>query len=194
MPDNGVDTFLQAEQEAHQLVAELQRLKSEVESYARAHAALDQVAEGLGSLSVALADTADRASSVIETMRKIGTPELLQGQEAVVSQLTSLREEVEQMEGSVASALGQVVGEAQALKGAIAQLATGEGLDRITRALETHDKAQIQALKNLEGNISGGFSSLEGVGRSLRQAVLGSAAATLVGILILAALLLLGPR
>ena len=95
MATDRVDAFLRAEEEADRLVDELTRLKEETESYTTARQALGQAAEGVSELATRLAEIAGQFGKVVETLRSIGTPELLRGQEALASEVTALRQDLE---------------------------------------------------------------------------------------------------
>jgi len=90
MPNDNVEAFLRAESEAHQLLDELTKLRSETESYAAAQAALGEAAEHVGDLSGVLADLARRLGEVVQTLRSIGTPELLRAQEATTAMVAAM--------------------------------------------------------------------------------------------------------
>ena len=91
MAPHGVDAFLRAEEQADRLVTELTRLKEEIESYRTAHQALGQAAEGVSALAARSAELAVQLGRVVETLRSIGTPELLRRQEAVSSEVAAFR-------------------------------------------------------------------------------------------------------
>ncbi len=90
------DSFLQAEEEAHCLVEVLKQLKHEVESYKTAHEALDQAAMGISELTTRCARIAEQLGGLAETLRSIGTPELLHRMEVIRGELITLRQEIKQ--------------------------------------------------------------------------------------------------
>lgn len=94
MPKDNVEVFLQAEAEAHQLVEQLVKLKRETESYAAAHTELEKAGGALGELSGVLGGVTQRLGEVVQTLRSIGTPELLRAQEASTVQLEALSSRV----------------------------------------------------------------------------------------------------
>lgn len=89
-----VETFMEVEEEASRLVEELTRLKAETESYRTARSALDEASTGVARLAGELADAAQRLDGVIQTLRSIGTPELLRAQEAATAEVAALRAEL----------------------------------------------------------------------------------------------------
>lgn len=87
----GTDAFLRAEEEAHQLVETLRRLRNETESYMTARVALGQAAGSVGELSAQCARAAERLGGLAETIRSIGMPELLRRLEAISAELASIQ-------------------------------------------------------------------------------------------------------
>lgn len=77
MAISGVEEFLRAEDEAYRLVDELEKLKKEVESYSTARESLEKTQQSLNQLTAKIGDLAARSAVVIETVSKIGTPEIL---------------------------------------------------------------------------------------------------------------------
>lgn len=84
MPDSApISSFLEAEAKARELVDELARLKESVQSYRNAGQALNEVAAAIGELAGRLQGLVEGNGNVLEALRSIGTPELLQRQEEV---------------------------------------------------------------------------------------------------------------
>lgn len=84
MPDSApISSFLEAEAKAQELVDELVRLKESVQSYRNAGQALNEVAAAIGDLAERLQGLVEGNGNVLEALRSIGTPELLQRQEDV---------------------------------------------------------------------------------------------------------------
>jgi uncharacterized phage infection (PIP) family protein YhgE len=101
MAPNGVDAFLQAEEEANRLVEVLKHLKAEAESYKKAHETLDQAASGLSELSSRYTQIAERLGGLAEALRSIGTPELLRRMEVVGNQVGVLQQDLEEFQRTV---------------------------------------------------------------------------------------------
>lgn len=104
MATDGLDRFLRAEEEAHRLVDELTRLKEETESYKTAREALSEAAAGVSELSTRCAKIAEQLGGLVETLRSIGTPELLRGLEAVGSEVGMLRQDLDGTRQSIIEA------------------------------------------------------------------------------------------
>jgi len=102
MPARGsVETFLEAEEAANRVVEELSKLKTETESYRTARSALDKAGTDMARLAGNLADAAQRLDAVIQTLRNIGTPELLRAQEAALSEVMALRTELAEAHSAI---------------------------------------------------------------------------------------------
>jgi chromosome segregation ATPase len=95
---------LQAEEEANRLVEELRRLKIETESYKTAREALGQAATGVGDLSSRCATIIEQIGGIAETLRSIGTPELLSRMEVVADQVGVLRQRMEDFQQAIVEA------------------------------------------------------------------------------------------
>jgi uncharacterized protein (DUF3084 family) len=96
MTVTSVDDFLRAEEQAHRLVDQLDQLAQQMAHYKAAHDALDGAGKSLQELSTRLAVLAGDMSAVIETLRAIGTPEILRAQqetaETVLQEIRSMEE------------------------------------------------------------------------------------------------------
>jgi DNA anti-recombination protein RmuC len=112
---DGVEALLAAEEQANRIAEELTRLKEETESYRTAGKALDQAGKGVGDLAIRLADIAGRLGGVVETMRSIGTPELLSGQETIGNELARLHQGLTGTQQSVIEAVSQTVDQVRLL-------------------------------------------------------------------------------
>ena len=89
-----VDGFLEVEEEAARLVEALAQLKRETESYHTARTALDSAGGSLAQLTENMSAFVQRADGVIETLRSIGTPELLAIQQQTRAQVNELSAEL----------------------------------------------------------------------------------------------------
>ena len=74
----------------------LKRLQEEVESYQTARSALDHVSVKLAETSGTMQNTAAGLANVIQTLRTIGTPELLQAQQEVTARVAELEQSLRQ--------------------------------------------------------------------------------------------------
>lgn len=104
MATEGVDSFLRVEEEANSLVEQLRRLKKEIESYKTARMALDQAAASVSELSTRCAEIAEQLGGLGETLRSIGTPELLRRLEGVTSEVDTLRQDLDGTRQSIIEA------------------------------------------------------------------------------------------
>jgi hypothetical protein len=91
MANEGADTFLRAEEQAHRLVEELSKLKRETESYNAARTSLQEAGSGIATFTDSVAGAAKGLQDLVVTLRSIGTPELLKAQETTATELASLR-------------------------------------------------------------------------------------------------------
>lgn len=92
MPEDPVRTFLDAEQQANQLLDELKRLKQEVGSYRDARATLEQLSASLDQYTSRLSDLATRGAIVLDALKSLGTPEILARIDQTRSGVEGLRE------------------------------------------------------------------------------------------------------
>lgn len=113
---DGTDLFLQAEEQANRLVDELTRLKEETESYTTSRRALDAAAGGVSELATRMADVAGQLGALGETLRSIGTPELLRAQEAVAKHVAGLHAEISNLHQSNSEALDRAIALLRALR------------------------------------------------------------------------------
>lgn len=105
MAISGVEEFLRAEDEAYRLVDELEKLKKEVESYSTARESLERAQQALTQLAVRIGDLAARSAVVIDTMLKIGTPEILGRLEQLNGSVIALQGRLSDIQGSLGSAI-----------------------------------------------------------------------------------------
>jgi ABC-type transporter Mla subunit MlaD len=77
--DTKLDTenFVEVEQTIHELLEGLQQLKQEVEGYDRAKNTLEDVGTRVAELASRLSGLAENTHSIIDAIRRIGTPEIL---------------------------------------------------------------------------------------------------------------------
>ncbi len=87
--DQRTEQFLSAEAEASRLLEELTELRKETASYAGAHGALTGATAHIDSLAERLSAVGDSMNSVALSLREIGTPAILEGQEALGLQLSA---------------------------------------------------------------------------------------------------------
>jgi chromosome segregation ATPase len=137
MATDGVEAFLRAEEEAHRLVDELGRLKQESESYKTARETLDGAAEGVSGLAAQLADLAGQLGGVVQTLRLIGTPELLRAQEAVTSEVAALRQDLDGTQRSITDHIANAM----------------EQVRVMCTTLEAAERARQEELQRLQGGM-----------------------------------------
>ena len=77
MPNDNVQRLLEAEQRARELADILDRLVKEIESYRSAQQELRKTADGLSMAATGLGELASQAAGVINTLKHVGTPEIL---------------------------------------------------------------------------------------------------------------------
>lgn len=87
----GAEAFLQTEEEVNQLLHELTRLRQEAESYASAKQTVDKAAAGVSTLSTDLVTLAGRLREIVDTLRSISTPEILDQLQGVKSDVSETR-------------------------------------------------------------------------------------------------------
>lgn len=83
MTVTSVDDFLQAEEQAHRLVEQLDQLAQEMAHYKAAHEALDDAGANLGAFTSHLGSLTEDVGEVMEALRSIGTPEILRAQKEI---------------------------------------------------------------------------------------------------------------
>lgn len=96
MADNTpIQDFLEAEDKARELLDELVRLKESVQSYRNAGQALNQAAAAIEDLAGRLQSLVGGIGDILEALRSIGTPELLQRLDGVVQLMAQRFHELE---------------------------------------------------------------------------------------------------
>jgi hypothetical protein len=83
------ERFLQAEEQADRLVAQLQELKVKIEAHGEAATSLGEARDGIQSLVGDLAVSAEGMRDVIEKLSQIGTPAIIEGLATTRTELTS---------------------------------------------------------------------------------------------------------
>jgi DNA repair ATPase RecN len=96
-----VNAFLRAEKDATALVAQLHQLRDETVRYTEAHHALEETTLAVSSSATNLGELMARVGDILETLRTIGTPQLLSGQEALADSVSSLSSGVATLEAAV---------------------------------------------------------------------------------------------
>jgi hypothetical protein len=104
MERHGLESFLHAEEEANRLVDALTQLKQETESYKTARESLGQSAAVVAELSTRCASIVAQLDGLGDTLRAIGTPELLRGLEQVASDVEAVHRELRATQESVVRA------------------------------------------------------------------------------------------
>lgn len=207
MASGRVEDFLRAEEEAQELVNVLRQLKNEVQSYAGAREALDIVAGNLRDLADELAQVAEGFASAVETLRTIGTPEILQGQELIANRVDSLRESTDDVRQVLMDAYrqhGEQIGEAIAILGRqqehsarLAETVTKETAfvrESIDKIRQEDLALHLQALTALRTEIMKQIDITSASLRLLRNMMLGSLGGLLAVLAMLIALLVMIAR
>lgn len=91
----GTEAFLQTEEEVNRLLTELTRLQQEAASYASAKQTVDKAAAGVSTLSSDLVNLAGRLREIVDTLRSISTPEILDQLEGVKNDVSESRQHLE---------------------------------------------------------------------------------------------------
>jgi uncharacterized protein YoxC len=150
--ENGhLQALLTAEEAACELLTQLQRLRAETEHYGTARVALEDVSRELKSASGTLGTLGERVGLIIETLRSIGTAELLAGQDRVSASVSTLADKVANLDSAVG-------GQVRAVNTLADNLRTESG-----RAAERHAQRQQEitdALGRLPTNTA--FADLRG--------------------------------
>ena len=193
MATNGVDEFLRAEEEAHRLVDVLKQLKEETESYRSARVALGQAAESVSELATRLAEIAGDLGVVVEMLRSIGTPELLRRQEALASDVATLRQDLDSMQRLITEAHQQdaetireeLLRGQEAVTSGVATLR--QDLDSMQRSFTEVHQRDTEAIRE---DVSAQLADARAAVRAVRYLVLGNVG-LLVTVLVLLAWLVL---
>ena len=203
MATGGLDSFLRAEEEANRLLEELRRLKEETESYKTAREALGQAAVGVSDLSTRCARMAEQLGGVAETLRSIGTPELLRGLEGMASELGMLRQDLDSTRQSITEALAQVMAQVlaqretlqaaerdhqeglQRMHQAMNALATAESVSAVRQELEQRHEAHRQELVAVQENLGAQVAGAKAVVTTVRNLALGSIGLSLIALALL---------
>lgn len=203
MANGTIDTFLQTEENAHRLVEELTKLKSEADSYRSARKALDQTADGVSTLVRTLGEIAGRLSIVVETLGAIGTPELLRGHETIIGELTALHQNVSATQKSIMdavtknasrlSALHETLDRTQQLFQAqltqieqqIRALATADSINSFRRDFEQQYTAHREEIKVVREELGARVAGSTAAINAVRKLAIGSIGLSLVTLAIL---------
>lgn len=90
MDKTSTQELLNAEEQAHKLVEELTRLRNEAESYREARGALSEVSVGIANTFTELQNITEKIGEVVATMRKLGTPAIIEAQSSLATQIEGL--------------------------------------------------------------------------------------------------------
>lgn len=82
---NEAEQLLAAEEAVQELLAHLTELSREMEGYSRAKSSLEDAREAVASLATDLKELTHCAAGIIETLGKVGTPEILARLESIGS-------------------------------------------------------------------------------------------------------------
>lgn len=171
-----VEDFLRTEKEAQELVNVLGQLRDEVESYASARDALDVIAGNLRDLAARLTEVAEGFLAAVEALRAIGTPELLEGQEALAAHVQALRDSVEGVRRDLDGLTSQMLAAQEEHAAGIAETVARESAavrENIDRIRQEDLALQLQALAALRTEIAKQMAVASASFRQLRNLVLG---------------------
>ena len=84
------EKLLQAEQAVQELLNNVGELKREIENYAQASASLSEARDHLSRLTSSIDDLVRKSTQIIETLGRLGTPEILSKVEEVKGVVDSL--------------------------------------------------------------------------------------------------------
>jgi uncharacterized protein YukE len=148
-----LEEFLRLEQAATELVAQLESLRSETEHYAGARGALDETVLGIVGAAGSRGTLSARVADVIEALRRVGTAELLAGQERLATSMSGfeanvdgLGRTVEDVNRTLGTRLGDVSKHLETIRAEVR--AAGE--DQVRRQ-QSLDGVVAAAVKNLRG-------------------------------------------
>ena len=151
MPDENVQKLLDAEQKARELAGTLETLVKEVESYRSAQQDLRRTADGLSMAAVGLGELASQATNVINTLRHVGTPEIL--------------DRLAQVEGVVKGIPGAFGERLEDVKKRL--VLNQDGIDQIGRTLDETGKNVV----DLRSRVDRGFGPLAEAVAEVRSSV-----------------------
>ena len=93
--DDPVGKFLDLEQRTTAFLEELEKLREETRHYSKAADGLDSALTQFSNVSERFGDLSNGLREVVETLKEIGTPELLKSSQALQEEVQHLREEVQ---------------------------------------------------------------------------------------------------
>ena len=99
------ERLLDAEAAVQELLQDLVRLKDEVDSYSTASKCLDEAKDGLNGLVSRVGDLAAGAVGIIDTLGKIGTPEIIGKIDGLVE---SLSERLDDMQADLTQSTDRI--------------------------------------------------------------------------------------
>lgn len=134
MSDSETKALLDAEEQAHQLVEQLKRLKDEAESYKEANGALRKVSSDLGKVLNQLTNTASDVGSVIKIMRELGTVEIIDKQDSLLHRI-----------GESSTALEAFINK-KTDKILSSQVAAEKQIDAVKASLENHHEKNLDSI------------------------------------------------
>tara|TARA_R110001592_G_scaffold295724_5_gene566016 strand:+ start:122 stop:631 length:510 start_codon:yes stop_codon:yes gene_type:complete len=125
------DGFLKAEEAVVALLENVSRLQGEIEGYSQAKVSLEEVHRQLVVLVGALGGTAELSESVLESLRDIGTPEILRQLSGMNQRVSSLEEHLSAELGSMKKGIDSVEKHLSAELGSMKK-----GIDSVEAQLE----------------------------------------------------------
>jgi len=134
MSDLETKALLDAEEQAHQLVEQLKRLKDEADSYKEANGALRKVSLDLRKVLTQLTKTASDVGSFIKIMRELSTVEIIDKQDSLLHRI-----------GESSNALETLINE-KTNKILSSQVAAEKQIDAVNASLENHHEKNLDSI------------------------------------------------
>jgi chromosome segregation ATPase len=162
------EQFVNVEQAANALVAELECLKAETQHYSAAAASLELAGQRLGSLAVEATSLSSRAGETMAVLKEIGTPQLLSGLEALTARYTEHADRLVALDQLIRDATKQTSEASNSIQALVKDLRqgnseTGNSLKQILTRLDHVGTTSIAT----EQKCSQAISKLESLGSAL---------------------------
>ena len=103
--ENSASKFLNLERQAELVLEELEKLRGETSNYSTAATGLETAIKHISTVSDHLNELNGKIMDVIETLRNIGTPELLANSKAVQDEVKRLKTETQSLHEELSSVL-----------------------------------------------------------------------------------------
>jgi hypothetical protein len=177
------ERFLDLEELASDLVAQLTALKAETESYAIAEKALGEASAGLIRFAAELATLGERVAATADALREIGTPQIIAEQANLSTQLsrqeTQIIELASEVNGAVSTSASSLNRSIIAQTERVTDLAdrvdrmarhATESTSRINQSLESSRLGSELRLTELQTTMTERIGSVEAQISAIREA------------------------